>query len=149
MTAKRPSALKRARATLPSGGDREAFLDAAYALIGEAWVRLDEKNGRLVAVLTPKDAGTKALGASFRAAYGDACARRKAGKAERALMAAALSRALAMADHVDARRREPEPSLPPERLAEIAALLAEHEAERKDYGAVRTPWEDRRKGGGK
>lgn len=141
-----PRPRKPVRAALPKGGDREAFLDAAYALIGSAFVRLDEKRGRPQAVLTPKP-GAKDLSKAFRAAYAAAVARRRSAKKERAAQAAALSRALALADTVDARRQEPAAALPPERLAEIAALLAEHEAARKDPGRLATPWEELKKGG--
>ena len=130
---------------LPKGGDAEAFLDAAYELISLAYVRLDEKGGRPAAILTPR--GAADVKKAFASAYAAAVKRRAAAKKSRALEAAALSRALALAGHVDARRREPEPGLPPERLAEIEALLAEHEAAKKDYGAIKTPWEDIRKGG--
>lgn len=130
-------------AALPKGGDREAFLDAAYEAIRFAYVRLDERKGRPVAVLTPKK-GVKDAAKRFKAAFAAASARRKGAKKARVLEAAALSRALSLADRVDARRKEPEPSLPPERLKEIADLLAEHEADkgRKDHGTILTPWED-------
>jgi hypothetical protein len=136
------------KAAFPKGGDKEAFLDAAYEMIAVAWVRLDEKNGLPEAHLTPRR-GSASLAKEFAAAYAEAAGRRAAAKRARPLEAAALSRALALADHVDARRREPEPSLPPERLAEIAALLAEHEAAKKEYGTITTPWEDIRKKGEK
>lgn len=138
---KRPAS----KVALPKGGDREAFLDAAYELIRAAWVRLDEAAGKPVAYLTPR-AGSRDLKKAFLAAYAAASARRKGAKKERALEAASLSRALTLAATVDARRREPGPALPPERLAEIAALLAEHEADKKDHASIKTPWEDLKRG---
>lgn len=150
MPSKRRRAPKRARLSLPAGGDRRAFLDAAYAMIAHAWVRLDEAKGRLGVFLEAKSGRGAGLAAAFRAAYAESRARRAAARAERALEAAALSRALELADRVDARRREPEPALAPERLAEIARLLAEDEAARRlkglDARLTRT-WERARREG--
>lgn len=129
----------------PKGADRGAFLDAAYRLLDRAWVRVDEKEGVLSAVLTPRGA-CAGLAADFRAAYASAAALRRGARGARTLRAAILSRALELADHVDARRREPPPSLPPERLAEIAALLAEEEAAPRDPLGLRVPWEELRGG---
>jgi hypothetical protein len=126
------------------GADRAAFLDAAYRLIDRAWVRVDEKSGVLSAVLTPRTRGAD-LASEFRAAYDSAAALRRGARSARRLRAAILSRALELADHVDARRREPPPSLPPERLAEIAALLAEAEAAPPDPLGLRVPWEELRR----
>ncbi|HEX4046423.1 MAG TPA: hypothetical protein VH309_01235 [Elusimicrobiota bacterium] len=130
----------------PKGADRRAFLDAAYRLIDRAWVRVDEKAGVLSAVLTPRSASAAGLAADFRDAFASAAALRRGARAARALRAAIRSRALELADHVDARRREPPPSLPPERLAEIAALLAEAEAAPTDPLGLRVPWEELRRG---
>ena len=139
----RKSAVVRA----PRGADREAFLDAAYRLVDRAWVRVDEKAGVLSAVLTPRAGGPSGLVEDFRLAYRSAAALRRSARPARALRAAILSRALELADHVDARRREPPPSLPPERLAEIAALLAEAESAPPDPLGLRVPWEELRRGG--
>jgi hypothetical protein len=129
----------------PKGADREAFLDAAYRLIDRAWVRLDEKSGVLSAVLTPR--GTAAgLAEDLRAAYAAAAALRLGERRARPLRAALLSRALELADHVDERRADPPPALPPQRLAEIAALLAEDAAAPRDPLGLRVPWEELRKG---
>jgi hypothetical protein len=141
--AKRP-ARKAAVVRAPKGADREAFLDAAYRLIDRAWVRVDEKAGVLSAVLTPRAGAAAGLADDFRAAYESAAALRRGARRSRPLRAAILSRSLELADHVDARRREAPPSLPPERLAEIAALLAEAEAAPRDPLGLRVPWEELR-----
>jgi hypothetical protein len=120
-------------------------LDAAYRLIDRAWVRVDEKRGVLSAVLTPRAGAAPGLAADFQAAYASAAALRRAARGARELRAAILSRSLELADHVDARRREPPPALPPERLAEIAALLAEADAAPRDPLGLRVPWEELRK----
>lgn len=129
---------------LPAGGDRAAFLDACYRLVGRAWVRLDEKRGRLSAALTPRAGGAQALGALLHREYAAALARKSGERAARALEAALLSRALEAAERVDARRRAPEPSLPAERLEEIARLVAEAEAAPRPRG-VETPWSELRR----
>lgn len=122
--------------SLPKGGDRQAFLDAAYLMIERCWVRLDEKNRRLLAVLTPKSS-SKNLSEDFFRWY-EFC---RANKSSVAARAAELSRALELAEHVDARRREPPPSLPPERLDEIARILKEAESKPRDPH-LRSNWED-------
>jgi hypothetical protein len=131
----------------PKGADRGAFLDAAHRLLDRAWVRLDERGGVLSAALTPRAGSGAGLVEDFRRALASASALRAAAKDTRALTAVMLSRALELADHVDAKRREPAPSLPPERLAEIASLLAEAEAAPYDPLGLRVPWEELRKRG--
>ena len=142
--AKRP-ARKAVVVRAPKGADRDAFLDAAYRLIDRAWVRLDEEAGALSAVLTPRAGSASRFAADFRAAYASAAALRRGARAARPLRAAIRARSLELADHVDARRREPPPSLPPERLSEIAALLAEAEAAPRDPLGLRVPWEELRR----
>lgn len=129
----------------PKGSDRGAFLDAAYRLIDRAWVRVDEDAGVLSAVLAPRAGGAASLAGDFATAYASAAALRRGARRARSLRAAILSRSLELADHVDARRLEPPPSLSPERLAEIAALLAEAEAAPPDPLGLRVPWEEMRK----
>jgi hypothetical protein len=130
---------------LPPRGDRRAFLEACARLTPRAWVRLDEKNGRMSAALTPRSASAAGLAAAWRAEYDEALARRRSARAGLALEAAVLSRALELAAHVDARRREPPPELASERKAEIAALLAEADAAPKDPLGIATPWSELRK----
>jgi hypothetical protein len=130
---------------LPAGGDRRAFLEACARLAPRAWVRLDEKNGRLLAALAPRSGGGAGLAQEWRVEYDEALLRRRGARAALALDAAVLSRALALAEHVDARRREPPPELTAERKAEIAALLAEAEAAPKDPLGIRLPWSERKK----
>jgi hypothetical protein len=129
----------------PKGADRGAFLDAGYRMIDRAWVRIDEKAGALSAALTPRTRAAAGLAAEFRAAYDAAATLRRGARGSRELRAAIRSRSLEMADHVDARRRESPPALPPERLAEIAALLAEAEAAPGDPLGLRVPWEELRR----
>ena len=104
------------------------------------------EQGVLSAVLTPRAGASAGLAADFRAAYASAAALRRAARRARELRAAILSRSLELADHVDARRREPPPALTPERLAEIAALLAEADAAPRDPLGLRVPWEERAAG---
>jgi hypothetical protein len=129
----------------PKGADRRAFLEAAYRLMDRAWVRLDERGGVLSAILTPRSGAGAGLSTDLKNAYESAGALRRAARGERSLRAAILSRALELADHVDARRREPPPALSAERLAEIAALLAEAEAAPADPLGLRVPWEELRR----
>ena len=129
----------------PKGAQRDAFLDAAYRLIDRAWVRVSERAGALSVALTPRSGAGSSLAADFRAAYESAAALRRAERAERTRRCALLSRSLTLADRVDARRREPQPSLPPQRLAEIAALLAESEAAAPVPPGLRMPWEELRR----
>ncbi len=139
------SARKAVVVRAPKGSDRDAFLDAAYRLIDRAWVRVDERAGVLSAVLTPRGAAAAGLAADFRTAYESAAALRRSARGARQLRAAILSRSLELADHVDARRREPAPALSPERLAEIAALLTEAEGAPADPLGLRVPWEELRR----
>jgi hypothetical protein len=132
----------------PKGAPRDAFLDAACRLFDRAWVRLDERAGRLSAVLTPRAGSGAGLAADFAAALASETALRRAARARRELDAATLSRALEAADHVDARRRQAPPSLPPERLEEIARLLAEAESAPPDPLGLRVPWDELRRRGG-
>lgn len=131
----------------PKGADREAFRDAALRMLDRAAAVLDEKSGVLSVRLTPRTGSAAGLAEDFRAALASATALRRAAKDSRALAAVVLSRALEMADHVDAKRREPPPSLPPERLEEIARLLAEAEAAPYDPLGLRVPWEELRRRG--
>jgi hypothetical protein len=137
---RRPVVVRAAR-----GDDRSAFLDAALAVTGAAWVRVDERRGTLSATLTPRVRGGAPLAALFRRALAAAEERRRDAPADRALRAAALGRALELAEHADARRREPAPALPPERLAEIERLLAEEAAAPRDPLGLRVPWEELRR----
>ncbi|MBI3565457.1 MAG: hypothetical protein HY079_09705 [Elusimicrobia bacterium] len=131
----------------PKGADRAAFLDAAHRFLDRAWVRLDERGGVLTAALTPRAGSGAGLGEDFRRALASAAALRRAARDSRALAAVALARALELADHVDAKRREPAPTLPPERLEEIARLLAEAEAAPYDPLGLRVPWEELKRRG--
>ncbi|NNN05255.1 MAG: hypothetical protein HKL90_05085 [Elusimicrobia bacterium] len=130
----------------PRGADRGAFLDAAYRMIDRAWVRVDERRGALRVVLAPRRGAAATLAADFRAAYAAAAALRRGARRERPLRAAIVARALELSGHVDARRREPPRSLSEERLAEIAAFLAEAEAAPRDPLGLRVPWEELRRG---
>lgn len=133
------------RVRAPRGTGREAFLDAALALTDRAWVRLDERGGALSAHLTPLEGRGAGLTRAFRLALDAAREGRAARGAERSLRAAALRRALELAERVDARRgAAPEP-LPPERLAEIERLLAEEAAAPRDPALRRTWRESRRR----
>jgi hypothetical protein len=133
------------RVTLPRGGDAAAFRGAAYRLIERAYVRLDLKGRTLAAVLTAKPGAGKGLAESFWAAYDGELRRAAVRRAGRRAEAALLSEALKLAAHADAKRDAPAESLPPEVEAEIAALLAEHEAAPKEQLGIRRNWEDLRK----
>ncbi len=109
----------------------------------DAWVRLDERNGRLTAVLTPRVGSGVGLVARWRREYESAATRCLFLAEQRVLNAAVMSRALELAQHVDARRQRPLPELSPERRAEISALLAEADAAPKDPLGITRPWSDR------
>lgn len=138
-----PRAPKSVVVRLPAGGDRRAFLEACARLMPDAWVRLEDKKGVVRAHLTGRPGADADLARDWRRAYAEVLSRRRAAGAARALEAAVLSRALELAEHVDARRREPPPELPAERRAEIAALLAEAESAPKDPLGIAVPWSER------
>lgn len=139
MSARRPVEVVFPRA------DLRALREACLRLADRAWIRLDLRGGKVVAALTPRGKAA-GLAADLRAACEEAKARRRARAAARAFDAAAMSRALDLAAHVDAVRREPTPELSPARRAEIAALLAEDAAAPRDPLGLRVPWSELKRG---
>ncbi len=138
------STLKAIVVRAPKGVSRSNFLDAAYQLTDRAWVRVDESGGKLSAFLTPRFARGGELACEFKAACAAAKLQSRGAPAATALRAAILTRALELAEHMDARWREALPELPSERLAEIAALLSETEGMPADPLGLRVPWDERR-----
>jgi hypothetical protein len=124
----------------PRGVDATAFLEAAYRMIDRAWVRVESKGSVLVAILRPRAGAPADLRGDMRLAMESARLLRRAGASRRTLRAAVLSRALGLADHVDARGNDDESRLSPERLQEIADLVAQGQALPRDPLGLRVPW---------
>lgn len=115
------------------------FLRAAHALSAYAWVVVDKSARGWSASLMPRPGAPKIdLAKAFRAEYAAQEVRAELEKSGRPLRAERLRRLLASDGSVEAPSA---PSLPPERLAEIEALLAEEAA---DPAGIRTPWEELR-----
>lgn len=123
------------------------FLRAAHALTASAWVVVDKSARGWSAWLMPRPGALKGppsgapnvdLAKVFRAEYAAQEVRAGLEKSGRPLRAERLRRLLAADGSVEAPSA---PSLPPERLAEIEALLAEEAA---DPAGIRTPWEELR-----
>ncbi len=138
--------MKPASVRLPSV-DETAFLCAAHALTARAWV-LAERSGRSGTVrLWPKKGAGKGLAEEFRREYANQLLRWSLTRGGLGLRAEALRRALALAESAGGRAEAPAASLTPEQKAEIAALLAEAEADPgpRDPLGIARPWSEVRK----
>jgi len=122
--------------------DENALLGAAYLLTAEAYVLVDRKSVEL----WPKKKQTpKALAASFRREYANQLLRWSLTRDGLGLRAETLRRALDLAKAAGGRVEMPQASLTPEQKAEIAALLAEADADTgpKDPLGIMQPWDHR------
>lgn len=128
--------------------DEPALLGAAYALTADAFVLVARKGKGGGVELWPKGK-TKpaALAAAFRREYANQLLRWALSREGLGLRAETSRRALALAEAAGGRPQAPQASLSPEQKAEIAALLAEAEADRgpRDPLGIARPWEETRK----
>jgi hypothetical protein len=128
--------------------DENALLGAAYLLSEEAWVIVSRKGKAGAVELWPKDKQTsKALAAAFRREYVNQKLRWALSRGGMGLRAETLRRALALAEAAGGRVQMTQATLTPEQKAEIAALLAEAEADTgpRDPLGITQPWEESRK----
>ena len=128
--------------------DENAFLGAAYLLTRDAYVLVSRKGKTGRVELWPKtNMPAAALAAAFRREYANQLLRWGLARDGFALRAETLRRALALAEAAGGRTQAPQATLTPEQKAEIAALLAEAEADPgpRDPLGIAQPWEDSRK----
>lgn len=128
--------------------DEDAFLGAAYALTADAYVLVEKKGKGGSVILRPKaKLAPKALAEAFRREYENQKLRWALTRSGLGLRAETLRRALDLAAAAGGRTEAPQATLTPEQKAEIAALLAEAEADKgpKDPLGITRPWEESRK----
>ncbi|UPT75703.1 MAG: hypothetical protein M0D55_08540 [Elusimicrobiota bacterium] len=131
-----------------SSVDETAFFCAAHALTDRAIVVVERSGKSATARLWPKGPGSgKSLAAEFRREYENQALRWRLTREGLGLRAETLRRALALAAAAGGRLEAPAASLTPAQKAEIAALLAEADADPgpRDPLGIATPWEDREK----
>lgn len=128
--------------------DEEALLGAAYAMTRDAYVLVTRKGRGGAVELWPKRKTTAAaLAAAFRREYANQVLRWSLTRGGLGLRAETLRRALLLAEAAGGRPQTPPASLTPEQKAEIAALLAEADADAgpRDPLGITIPWEESRK----
>lgn len=128
--------------------DEDALLAAAYLMTAAAYVLVSRKGKGGAVELRPKGkTAAKALAAAFRREYANQVLRWSLSRGGLGLRAETLRRALALAEAAGGRTEAPQASLTPEQKAEIAALLAEADADPgpKDPLGITRPWEESRK----
>lgn len=114
----------------------------------DAFVLVSRKGkGGAVALWPKKAAKPAALAAAFRREYANQVLRWSLTRDGLGLRAETLRRALLLAEAAGGRTQAPQASLTPEQKAEIAALLAEADADAgpKDPLGIARPWEETRK----
>lgn len=128
--------------------DENALLGAAYVLTPDAYVLVSRKGKGGAVELWPKSKlSPKALAAAFKREYANQVLRWSLTRDGLGLRAETLRRALALAEAAGGRTEMPQASLTPEQKAEIAALLAEADADPgpRDPLGITQPWEESRK----
>ncbi|MDD5304462.1 MAG: hypothetical protein PHS14_15300 [Elusimicrobia bacterium] len=128
--------------------DENALLGAAYLMTEDAYVLVARKGKSGSVELWPKkNASPAALAAAFRREYANQVLRWSLTRDGLGLRAETLRRALELAEAAGGRTQAPQATLTPEQKAEIAALLAEAEADHgpKDPLGITRPWEESRK----
>lgn len=128
--------------------DEHALLGAAYVMTEDAYVLVSRRGKGGAVELWPKGkAAPRALAAAFRREYENQRLRWALSRGGLGLRAETLRRALALAEEAGGRPQAPPASLTPEQKAEIAALLAEADADTgpRDPLGIAQPWEDGRK----
>lgn len=128
--------------------DEQALLGAAYVMTDEAYALVTRKGkGGSVELWPRKKIAPKALAAAFRREYANQLLRWTLTRDGLGLRAETLRRALVLAEAAGGRVEAPQATLTPEQKAEIAALLAEADADTgpRDPLGIAQPWEDSRK----
>lgn len=128
--------------------DENALLGAAYLMTADAYALVGRKGKGGWVELRPKKRQTpKALAEAFRREYENQKLRWELTREGLGLRAETLRRALALAEAAGGRPQMPRASLTDEQKAEIAAMLAEAEADPgpRDPLGITQPWEESRK----
>lgn len=128
--------------------DEQSLLGAAYLMTGDAYALVTRKGKAGSVELWPKrKIPLNTLAAAFRREYANQLLRWSLTRDGLGLRAETLRRALALAEAAGGRPEAPQAALTPEQKAEIAALLAEAEADTgpRDPLGIAQPWEDSRK----
>lgn len=128
--------------------DELALLGAAYVMTQDAYALVTRKGkGGKVELWPKKEIAPKALAAAFRREYANQRLRWTLTRDGLGLRAETLRRALTLASAAGGRTQAPQATLTPEQKAEIAALLAEAEADKgpRDPLGITQPWEEGRK----
>lgn len=128
--------------------DEDALFGAAYLLTEHAYVLLTRKGkGGSVELWAKKKMTAAAMSAAFKLEYANQLLRWSLTRDGLGLRAETLRRALALAEAAGGRVEMTQASLTPEQKAEIAALLAEADADTgpKDPLGIAQPWEESRK----
>lgn len=128
--------------------DENPLFGAAYLMTQDAYVLVSRKGkGGSVELWPKKKQAPKALAGAFRREYENQRLRWALSRAGLGLRAETLRRALALAAAAGGCTQVLQATLTPEQKAEIAALLAEAEADQgpKDPLGITQPWEESRK----
>lgn len=128
--------------------DENALLGAAYVMTEDAFVLVSRKGrGGAVELWPRRKVPAAKLAAAFRREYANQVLRWSLSRGGLGLRAETLRRALLLAEAAGGRTEAPQASLTPEQKAEIAALLAEADADTgpKDPLGITRPWEESRK----
>lgn len=132
--------------------DENALLGAAYVMTEDAYVLVSRKGKGGCVELWPRGKiPASKLAAAFRRAYANQVLRWSLSRGGLGLRAETLRRALLLAEAAGGRTEAPQASLTPEQKAEIAALLAEADADPgpRDPLGITQPWEESRKDKGR
>lgn len=128
--------------------DENALLGAAYLMTEDAYVLVSRKGRGGSVELWPRGKVHAAkLAAAFRREYANQLLRWSLSRGGLGLRAETLRRALLLAEAAGGRTEAPQASLTAEQKAEIAALLAEADADKgpRDPLGITQPWEESRK----
>lgn len=128
--------------------DENALLGAAYLMTQDAYALVTRKGkGGAVALWPKKNQSPKALADAFRREYANQLLRWSLTRGGLGLRAETLRRALTLAEAAGGRVQAPQATLSAEQKAEIAALLAEADADMgpRDPLGITLHWEESRK----
>ena len=130
--------------------EENALLGAAYVMTQDAYV-LVKRSGKAgsVELWAKKKIAAKVLAEAFRREYDNQRLRWALSRGGLGLRAETLRRALTLAAAAGGRPQAPQATLTPEQKAEIAALLAEADADQgpRDPLGITQPWDAGRKDG--
>ncbi len=128
--------------------DELAFMGAAYLMTQDAYVELGRLGRGFTVTLWPKNGRSSSGWAkAFRLEYANQLLRWSLSRAGLGLRAETLKRALVLAKAAGGRPQAPQAALTAEQKAEIAALLAEADADTgpRDPLGITRPWTEVRK----